>query len=219
LASARPALGCAALLLAVVAPASASAAPAVQSTVPCVRYVATKPPAHTLKLTATGWAATTALSFDVGGKSIGTGTTDAAGAFDSGASPFTPPEPKGNLQTFTLTARDAAGTTASTPLRVVRLTVDVPNQAKPSKKVKYKAFGFARDTQLYLFVRRGGKTKGRFTLGKPTGDCGRVTRTLRYMPLKKWSTGTYEYWYSQHKRYSKKTRIFGYPIRIFRSAG
>jgi hypothetical protein len=39
------------------------------------------------------------------------------------------------------------------------------------------------------------------------------------MPLKKWSTGTYEYWYSQHKRYSKKTRIFGYPIRIFRSAG
>jgi hypothetical protein len=219
LASRRAPLGVAALLLALAAPATAAAAPAVTPLAPCVRYVGTTPPAPTLGLTASGFTANAPLTFKVDGNPLGTGTADPLGAFSTGTSPFTPPEPKFNLGSFTLTAEDGTGAVASSPLRVVRLTVDVPNRAKPSKRVRYRAFGFAPGKRLYLFVRRGGKTRGRFDLGKPHGDCGQVTKRLRYMPLKHWSTGRYEYWYSQSKRYSKQTRIYGYQIRIFKSLG
>jgi hypothetical protein len=198
------------------APTAASAA-VVTPTVPCVRYVPTTPPAATLGLSSSGWTPGAALTFRIDSQVLGTGTADAAGAFSNASAPFTPPEPKGNLQAVTLTADDGAGTTASSPLQIVRLIVTVPDRAKPSKIVKYRAFGFQPGKKLYLFVRRGGKTKGRFLLGKPAGDCGLVTKKLRYMPLKRWSTGKYDYWYSQNKRYSEKTRIYGYQIRIFKS--
>jgi hypothetical protein len=108
---------------------------------------------------------------------------------------------------------------ATAPVRVVRLTVAIPAHAKPSKRVKYRAFGFQPGKRLYLFIRRGGRTHGRFNLGVPGGACGRVTKRLRYMPLAHWKTGVYHYWYAQRPRYSKKTRIYGYEIRIFKSVG
>jgi hypothetical protein len=156
------------------------------------------------------------LTFKVDGQTVGTGAADAAGAFNNAAAPFTPPAPKGNLQSVTLTADDGA-TVATSPMKIVRLIVTVPSKAKPSKRVKYRAFGFQPGKRLYLFVRRGGKTKGRFTLGKPTGECGTLTKKLRYMPLKSWSTGLYDFWYSQTKTYSQATRIYGYRIRIFKT--
>jgi hypothetical protein len=219
LASRRATLGVAALLLALAAPATAAAAPAVAPLAPCVRYVGTTPPAPTLGVTASGFTANAPLTFKLNGDEVGTGTADPLGAFSTGTNPFTPPEPKFNVSSYTLTAEDGTGAVASAPLQIVRLTVDVPDRAKPSQKVRYRAFGFAPGKRLYLFVRRGGKTRGRFDLGKPHGACGQVTKRLRYMPLKKWSTGRYEYWYSQSKRYSKKTRIYGYQIRIFKSLG
>jgi hypothetical protein len=216
LAARRPALGCAALLLTLAAPAAASAA-VVAPTVPCVRYVPTSPPAATLGLTTSGWAAGTALTFRVDANVVGNGTADAGGAFSNASALFTPPEPKYNVQSVTLTADDGAGNVASAPMQIVRLIVTVPDRAKPSKVVKYRAFGFQPGKKLYLFVRRGKQTKGRFLLGKPAGDCGLVTKKLRYMPLKRWSTGTYDFWYSQDKTYSKRTRIYGYQIRIFKT--
>jgi hypothetical protein len=199
------------------APAAASAAGTVQPAAPCVRYVPTDPPAPTLGLTAEGWAPGSTLTFKVGAREVGIGQTDTAGGFTTGQSPFTPPEPKGNLQSTTLTADDGAGGFASSPLKIVRLTVDVPDRAKPSQRVRYRAFGFRPGARLYLFVRRGGKTRGRFVLGRPKGACGTLAKRLRYMPLRTWKPGLYEYWYSQSARYSKTTRIYGYRIRISRS--
>jgi hypothetical protein len=216
--SRRLALGGAVLLLSAVAPASALAAPTVASSVPCVRYIGTNPPAPTLGVSASGWSALTPLTFTLGSASLGTGTTDATGAFSTGGSPFTPPEPKGNLQTMTLTAADATGAQATAKVRVVRLIVTVPGgKHKPSARVKYRAFGFAPGKKLYLFVRRGNKTKGRFTLGKPHGDCGLLTAKMRFMPLKRYSAGVYEFWFSHSKVYSRATRIYSYKIAITRS--
>ena len=39
---------------------------------------------------------------------------------------------------------------------------------------------------------------------------------MRYMPLSRYRTGTYEYWFSQSRRYSTQTRIYGVKITIFR---
>jgi hypothetical protein len=216
LAARRTALGGAALLITLAAPATASAV-VVAPGVPCVRYVPTTPPQPTLPLSTSGWAPAAPLTFKVNGSVVGNGTADAGGAYSTGAAPFVPPQPKGNLQTTTLTAEDGTGNEATAPMKLVRLTVAVPARAKPSQRVKYRAFGFQPGKRLYLFVRRGGKTKGRFALGKPQGDCGTLTKRLRYMPLKTWRTGTYEYWYAQEKKYSKATRIYGYKINIFKT--
>lgn len=214
----RTALGGAALFTVLAAPAPASAAPMVQTTVPCVRFVdldpsATVAPLPTLGVSTSGWAASTLLSFTVDGAVVGTGQADNLGAYNNQTGLFKPPEPKGNLQTSTLIVNGAA----TTQFRIVRLTVQVPSRAKPSKRVKYRVFGFQPGKRVYLFVRRGGKTKGRFTLGKPRGDCGTLTKKLRYMPLRRWRTGKYEYWYTQDKKYSKTTRIYGYQLNIFRT--
>jgi hypothetical protein len=207
----RAVLGGAVLTVALAVPAAASAA-TVAPLAPCVRYF---PGFSTLGVTAGGFAPNAGLTFRVGNAQVGTGIADAAGSFTTPVEDyFATPEPKGNLQNVTLTADDGAGGVATAPMKIVRLTVSVPNRARPSQVVKYRAFGFDAGKRLYLFVRRGSKTKGRFYLGKPQGECGRLTKKLRYMPLKSWSTGRYEYWFAHSKTFSKKTAVPGYEIRI-----
>jgi hypothetical protein len=210
------ALGGAALLVSIAAPASAQAAPAVASVTPCVRYVGTNPPAPTLGVVASGFPANAPLSISFAAQPVAAVTADATGAFSTGTSPFTPPVTRKNLETVTLAAQDNAGNTATAQVQFVRLGVIVPHgRFRPSKKVKYRAFGFAPGKRIYLFVRRGGKTRGRFSLGKAKGDCGLLTKKMRFMPLKHYTPGVYEFWYSHSKRYSTKTRIYRYKIRIF----
>ena len=216
MAARRTALGCAALLVSIAAPATAAADPAVAPSAPCVRFVETAPPAATLGVVSSGWAANTPLTFKLKGESVGSGTTDDTGAFNTGADPFTPPEPKGNLETVALTAEDGSGAVATKQVKLVRLIVTVPNgRFKPSKRVKYKAFGFAPGKKLFLFVRRGGKTKGRYLLGRTKGDCGLLTKKMRFMPLKHYKPGLYEFWFSHSKTYSTQTRIYRYTIQIY----
>jgi hypothetical protein len=218
----RAALGSAVLIASLAAPAAAAAAPTITPSAPCVRYVGTNPPAQSLGLSTIGWPAASPLTFKIGGQVVGTGTTDANGAFavqPGTPTAFAPPSPKGNLHSDTLTATNAAGFTVSAPITVVRLIVVVPDHAKPTKVVKYRAFGFQPGAKLYLHVLRKGKVKGHFKLGKPKGNCGTLTKKLRYMPLKHWSTGTYAFWYSHSKKYSKATRIYGYRIHIFKTLG
>jgi len=203
-------------LAAVIAAGSATVADAaaVAPTTPCVRYI---PGVPSLGLTAAGWAPGAALSFKVAGRSVGSGTADASGAFATPAlALFSPPPPKGNVQSVKLTATDGAGTTASHTIKLVRLTVDVPARAGVRQRVSYRAFGFLPGKRLYLFIRRNGKTKGRFVLGRPKGACGRLTKTLPYMPLKRWSAGSYEYLYLHSRKYRAKQVIYGYDLKISR---
>ena len=41
-------------------------------------------------------------------------------------------------------------------------------------------------------------------------------KRLRYMPLRSYRTGRYDYWFSHSRRYSERTRIFGIAIQITR---
>ena len=69
---------------------------------------------------------------------------------------------------------------------------------------------------LYLHIRRGGRTKGTFRIGRASGACGLTSRRLRYMPLRRWSTGTYDYWFSNTSRFRKSRTLYGYRIDIYR---
>jgi hypothetical protein len=202
-----------ALACLLVAPAAASAA-TVTPTQPCVLDGSSD-----LAVTSSGWAPGSALNFALNGRSVGTGVADAAGLFGNAASPFAPPLLTGRhrVRQFTLTAADATGQQANARVKVVHRTVDVPGRARPGKRVRYRAYGFPRGKRLFLHVRRGTHTLGRFRMGRAHGACGVASRRLRYMPLHRWSTGTYDYWFSARKHFKRSRALFGYRIRIYKS--
>jgi hypothetical protein len=209
----RPLALALALASLLVAPAAASAA-TVAPTQPCVLDGASD-----LGVTSSGWAPGAPLNFALDGQSVGTGVADAAGLFANPASPFASPllSGKRRIRRFTLTAADGTGQQANAPVKVVHRTVDVPGRARPAKRVRYRAYGFPRGQKLFLHVRRGKHTLGRFGIGRAHGACGVASRRLRYMPLRHWSTGTYDFWFSNRKHFKRSRALFGYRIRIYKS--
>jgi hypothetical protein len=210
-------------LVPVVALAGAAAAPAQGATVglasadPCVRVISNF---KTFPVFADGFAPGAFLSFKVDGSSVGSGQTDPAGHFDNAADPFYPPIlPNGrDIKTFQLTADDGAGVVAGpVPVTVSNVIVRAPSNARPSKRVRFRVFGFLAGKRVYLHIRRNGKTRGRFSLGTTNAPCGRVTKKMRFMPLRNWSFGTYRYYFSHSKRFSKKNAIYSARVRIYRT--
>jgi len=124
---------------------------------------------------------------------------------------------KTTRQTFQLTADDGAGGTAAAPLQVTRVGADLPDRARPTSRVRMRAFGFAPGQVVYLHVRRGGRTRGTFRIGRAASPCGTVSRRLRYMPLRRWSSGTYTYEFQQSRRFDRTKPRVQLRISIFRT--
>jgi hypothetical protein len=199
--------------------APAADAATVATPVSCVRVI---PGLKTFPVNASGFTASSPITFTANGAPVGTGTTDPTGAFDNSQDPFDPtnilPANK-NTSTFQLAASDAAGLAAA-PITVpiARVTVTGPkNQVKPHKRVRLRVFGFEAGKKVYLHVRRKSKTKGTFSLGKADSPCGNTSKRIRFMPLDNYAFGTYTYAFSQKKKYSKKTTIFVAKVTITRT--
>lgn len=202
-------LGLAAALVSLAAPAVASAA----AVAPAQKCALAGTPS--LGLATSGWVPGSALTIKLGRYAHGA-TADGAGNFTTAGNPLTAPLlPRPGVKTFKLSVTD--GTTVAGPVRtkVVARGVRVPGTAKPSSVVRYRAYGFPSHQRLYLHVRRGGSTKGSFRLGRPSGACGLLERKLRYMPLRHWSNGNYDYWFSNTSHYRKSKRLYGYRIHIY----
>jgi hypothetical protein len=203
------------LALGVAAPGAEAAS--VGSPAPCVRVLSNF---KTFPVVADGFAPGAFLDFKTDGSSIGSGQADATGHFDNSADPFFPPPlPAGrDLKTFQLTADDGAGTVAGpVGVTVSNVVVRAPANSKPRKRVRFRVFGFAAGLRVYLHVRRGGKTKGRFSLGKTAAPCGTLVKKMRFMPLRRYTTGTYRYYFSHSKRFKKKAVIYEARVRIYRT--
>ncbi len=188
----------------------------VASQVPCVRYL---PGVKSFPLTATGFPAGAALTFSADGSSFGSGQADAAGSFDNAQDPFFAPAlPAGaNLRTYQVTADDGQGTVAGPiAVPVSRITVVAPPDAKPARRVRFRLFGFRAGERTYLHVRRDGRTKGRFALGRTAGPCGTLTKRMRFMPLRDYRTGTYRYFFSHSRRFRRDRAIYQARVRIYR---
>lgn len=199
--------------LALGAPVVASAAEVV---VPeCVRSISG---AQTLGVTGSGFTPNQTVTLQADGQSLGTAVADAAGAFTQALFPPAFSSANRNQQTFELTAVDAAGVAAApVPLRVTRVMVDLPDQARPRARVDYKVYGFLTGEPVYLQIRRGGKTRGTYKLGTAQGACGTVSKRMRYMPLARYSTGNYDYHFSHQRKYDRDQVIYSFRIAIFRT--
>jgi hypothetical protein len=205
---------CGAALIALALPAAAPAA-TLTPQVACARIVDDQP---TLGLAGAGFTPGSPVQFKAGSALLGTVAADAAG---NAGGTFEAPalsSASRNKQTFTLVAADAAGI-ASPPvsLPVVRIIVDLPDRARPRSRVRYRVYGFGDNEPVYLHIRRGGRTRGTFKIGTTEAPCGQTERRLRFMPLRSYSTGSYEYWFQQVARFDRGQPAYRVAISITRT--
>lgn len=217
----RPILAGGLTALLALATASAASAAQIAPLLPCERAVSGS--VRSIHVRGVGFAPNATVQLKTDGQPYTSVTTDASGNFGSLAggvfSPLlTPPSfrsPTTFVQTFSLTAEDGSTTAPAVPLTVSKVAVTLPSRAKPRTRVRYRVFGFLGGKRVYLHVYRHGlrRTVG---LGTAKGDCGTLSKRLAFLPLRRYSTGTYTYYFSQHKRFSRKTAIYLIKLRIFK---
>jgi hypothetical protein len=194
------------------APAAAHAqAGTIVPLTPCIRFVDAS--VKTFPLQLAGFAPSAAVTIASDGAPIDTATTDAAGSFQG---VLNAPPINGNRANVSITADDGQGHTAG-PLALpeVKLGVVWPSDASARKRVLFRAYGFDPGKTVYLHIRRGGKTRGTFKIGRADSPCGLTKRRLRAMPLSHYSTGAYEFWFGATKKFDRSKEI-GYRVTIFR---
>ena len=137
------------------------------------------------------------------GQTIGSAPTAADGSFAGAFSG--PPFASGvERQALTLLGTDAQGLAAPPiPFAVVKITATLPARARPTSRVRHRVYGFDSGRTVYLHVRRGGRTRGTFKVSRARGACGIASRRMRYMPLRRYSSGTYDYFFQQSRRYDR----------------
>lgn len=198
-------------------PAGASAA-TITSASPCPRVVPGVVE-RVLPLSGGGFTPNSAIRFTADDQPVGSAVADAAGNF---AAPLFPPSfssSRRNLQTFQIAAVDSAGVAAPAIAQaVVRLSVGLPSRSRPTRRVAFRAYGFDPGGAVYLHVRRGGRTRGSYRIGTADQPCGRASRRLRYMPLRRYSPGSYDYWFTQTPRYDRRAvPVVRARLTIFRT--
>jgi hypothetical protein len=181
-----------------VAAAPAAARGAELFVAPCS---AALPATKTIPVRGTGFAPNQVVQLAADGQSFGSATTDATGTFQDTFFGPSLSSPRRMLQTFQLTGTDPAGGTATVPLQVTRVSATLPDRARPASRVRMRVYGFQPGRTVYLHVRRSGKTRGTFKIARAASPCGTASRRLRYMPLRRWSTGTYTYEFQQSPRF------------------
>lgn len=177
------------------------------------------PGERTIPVTGSGYAPNSFVRLTADGQSFGSAQADAAGTI--AALQFAPSfrSLRTTQQTFKVTADDAKGGTAAAPMTVTRVGAQLPQRARPTSRVRMRVFGFQPRRTVYLHIRRGGRTRGTFKIGKSAAPCGTASRRLRYMPLARWSSGTYTYEFQQSRRFDRKKPRVQLRISIFRRLG
>lgn len=166
----------------------------------CARVL---PGERTIPISGNGFTPGSNVRVGDAGNALGSAPTDATGAFNG---LFLGPTfaTDMNRTTINVTGVDDQGVTSPpVPLQVVRFTATMPSRARPTSRVRYRAFGFETGKRVYLHIRRGGRTRGTFRIATAKGPCGIASRRLRYMPLRRWSTGTYDYVFQQTRRFDR----------------
>lgn len=197
--AARTALVAAAGSAALIAPPAAQAASI--AVPPCGRTIVGQ---RTIPVQGTGFTPNSFVRLTTAdGQSVGGVATDAAGTFVD--SIFGPTFRRNvEQQALQLTATDSAGIAAPpVPFNVVKITATLPDRARPTSRVRYRVYGFSPGQTVYLHIRRAGKTRGTFKVSRANGVCGIASRRMRYMPLRRFSSGTYDYVFQHAKRFDR----------------
>ncbi|WP_205698999.1 hypothetical protein [Conexibacter sp. SYSU D00693] len=198
-------------------PAAASAQATVATDRPC--YVEQQP----MAISGTGFTPGARLSVETE-QLFSAGNADAGGGFvtTTETAPIVPtitPDKK----TFTLVAKQDGVPVAQTQFQVANFAYSVtPSRARPTSKVRYRFSGWPTGRNVYVHVRRNGRTLGTTKLGKTQGACGELSKRARFMPVRRGRVpfGTYRYQFDLTPKYSSKTvpRMTGQVsiVRTFR---
>jgi hypothetical protein len=85
----------------------------------------------------------------------------------------------------------------------------------PRKKVKFRAYGFEPATQLWAHYVLGGRRVASAFVGKLTGPCGDLKKTLREFPFRPVPAGTYAVYFQGSRVFDKTVPWIRYPkVRV-----
>jgi hypothetical protein len=198
------------LTVPVAAEAASVAAPS------CGRVVPGQP---TIPVSGSGFTPGSPVTFRTAdGQTLGTAVADAAGnAAVTVPGPNLPADVE--RRSLQLVGSDAAGLVSpAAPFDVVKITATLPDRARPGSRVRIRAYGFQTGRTVYLHVRRSGRTRGSFRISRARGACGIASRRLRYMPLRRYSTGAYDYIFQHTRRFDPSEPGVRLRISIIRRA-
>jgi hypothetical protein len=207
-----------AALLALILPASASAAPTLQPLKAC--YVAVgvdettgNTISETVEVAGAGFSPNGAVDLLVDGNTAGRAVADGAGAI--AGSVQAPLQERGERE-FTLTANDSALGAVSVSSLVTALTVTVkPVKARPTQKVTITGRGFTAAAPAYAHYVRAGRDRKSIRLAQPTGSCGTFSVHRRQFPIRRPATGLWILRVDQEPRYKVTPATAFVDLEIF----
>ena len=202
-------LAVAAGLVALAAPASASAASL--TVVPQKRCYSS---GESVNLIGTGFSPLGSASVSRDGSLLSALTTDANGAFNG---ILTVGQTSGK-RTKTYTAVDDAASTitASTQITVSAVRVDLsPANGAPGRRMSIKASGFATGKTLWAHITKG-KSRRTIKIGSLSGACGRLKTRMRLLPRNA-AVGVHTVQFDTFRRYDRRQPVsYRYAIDVTR---
>jgi hypothetical protein len=107
-------------------------------------------------------------------------------------------------QQLSLSATDAAGVAATTPVNIARTGVDgVPSTSKPHQRITWNIAGFPGIKALYGHWRIHGRTRANHRMGVPKGPCGVLHVRARQIEAKHVLFGTWLVQFDFNRRYDR----------------
>jgi hypothetical protein len=143
------------------------------------------------------------VSITSDGQSIGRTTADGAGNFGGR---LTVASPTQRVKTYTATDQANTANTASVPLTISPLDVNLaPRNGPPGRRLRIVARGFTTGRTLYAHVVRG-RSRSNVRIGTLRGPCRRL-RVRRRIFRGTARPGTYTVQFDTRRRYSPDTRV------------
>lgn len=185
------------LAVAMLAAPAASQAATLTSDRPCYG------PAQRVSLSGTGFTPSGQVALTAGGRQLGIEDADAAGVFSADLVAPTIAEPE-RVDSFVATDQTDLAITATTPIRLTALRVDVrPKRGDPGRVRRIKARGFTTGKTLYAHVRRG-KSRRNIRIGRLKGACRTLSVRKRILSPRA-KSGAYLVQFDSKRRYSSGT--------------
>jgi hypothetical protein len=206
----RPAAAALAVLVALVTvPAAARAARL--TVAPCSKVY---PGQESVPIGGEGFTPLSTVALESDGRRFATAQTDELGNFAVSATAPPLSSPRRTHENLLLSAVDPTGLVARTAMRISRVGATMPARARPGDRVRFRVYGFEPGTTIYLHVRRAGQTVASIRIGRAVGPCGDVSRTLAYVPLRRYRPGAYVYYFEAARQFTNVVPYFWLPVVV-----
>lgn len=196
-----------ALLVAVLAPASAQAA-VINPLKPCYVTAGTAqaPQAEGVSIVASGFTPNSKVDLSIDGAPVQNGQglqTDPTGALNALPEVPAPFIAEGSRDfTVTLTEQGNPANTVTATAKTTALNVSVkPKRARPSKRIRFRGAGFTDDKAVYAHYLYKGKVRRTVRMARNPGTCGTWRKRARQIPIDEPGTGLWTVQFDQSKKY------------------